>query len=225
MTDDPNTLDAWTQAQAQASAPVDGVPTPESAPVQCEVPAELPQAIETQAVEAHHSEDGSVLGLGGMTFDGSMVLLTWIAFLIAAVLLGKFLWKPILRFLEERETEIKTSLEDAAKARKAAAEADEKAAQTIADAEQAARAKADALAGAARQHVADLEAEAREAIAARRKVAEADLEVERQATLRKLSEQAGGEIAYALDKMLPGLLTPEQKKAYQEQIAASVQFR
>ncbi len=191
-----------------------------------DVSTAVEHSTETQAVEEqHHSEDGSVLGLGGLTFDGSMVLLTWVAFLISAVLLGKLLWKPILKFLEERETEIKTSLEDAAKARKAAAEADVKAEATLAEAEQAARLKADELAAAARQHVATLETEAREAIAARRKVFEADLEGERQATLRKLSEQAGGEIAYALDKMLPGLLTPEQKKSYQEQIAATVEFR
>ncbi len=207
-----------------ASTLLQSAPSPDVA-VESEVTSAVAVATETQAVEEHHSEDGSVLGLGGMTFDGSMVLLTWVAFLIAAVLLGKLLWKPILGFLEARESEIKTSLEDAAKARKAAAEADEKAAQTVAEAERAARVKADALAAASRQTVAALEAEAREAIAARRKSAEADLEVERQATLRKLSEQAGGEIAYALDKMLPGLLTPEQKRAYQEQIAASVQFR
>ncbi len=210
MTDDPFILQA---------------PPPETPPVDLEAPTEVMTTTETQAVEEHHSEDGSVLGLGGMTFDGSMVLLTWVAFLIAALLLGKLLWKPILRFLEERETEIKTSLEDAAKARQAAAEADAKAAQTVADAMQEARVKADALAATARQHVAELEAEARDAIAARRKVAEADLAVEREATLRKLSEQAGGDIAYALEKMLPGLLTPEQKTAYQEQIAAAVEFR
>ncbi len=181
----------------------------------------------TQPVDDHNShggEEGSVLGFGGLTFDASMVLLTWVAFIIAAVLLGKLIWKPILKFLEERESEIKESLEDAAKARKAAADADVAAAETLAAAERQARAEADAQAAAVRQHIATLEAEARDAIVARRKVAEADLAVEREATLRKLSEQAGAEIAYALERMLPGLLTEEQRQAYQEQIAATVNF-
>ncbi len=197
------------------------------------VPTDVAQAVEletttstTQPVDDHHgSEQGSVLGFGGLPFDTSMVILTWVAFTVAAVLLGKLIWKPILKFLEERESEIKTSLDDAAKARQAAAEADSAAKQTLAQAEQRARAEADALAAVARQHIATLEDEAREAIAARRKLAEAELATEREATLRKLSEQAGAEIAYALETMLPGLLTPEQRQAYQDQIADSLQFR
>ena len=47
---------------------------------------------------------------------------------------------------------------------------------------------------------------------------------ERAAALRKLSEQAGGEIAKALDRLLPGLLTDAQRQAYQDQIAADVRF-
>ncbi len=203
-------------------------PVPVSEPVVApavEVQTVETVAVTTQPVEEHHSEDGSVLGFGGLTFDASMVLLTWVAFIIAAVLLGKLIWKPILKFLEDRESEIKTSLEDAAKARQAAADADAAAAKTLADARSQARVEADEQAAAVRQHIATLEAEAREAIAARRKVAESELAVEREATLRKLNEQAGSEIAYALDKMLPGLLTDEQRQAYQEQIAAAVQFR
>lgn len=158
-------------------------------------------------------------------FDGQMVLLTWVAFAVAAVVLTKVLWKPLLAFLETREAEIKASLEDAEKARVAAAHADAKAAETIAQAEREARASADAQAQAARAHVAELENAAREAIAERRKVAEATLAAEREATLRSLSEQAGGEIANALERLLPGMLTEAQRQAYQDQIAAQVQLR
>ena len=86
-----------------------------------------------------------------MNFNELVVALTWLAFLIAFVVLGKLLWKPILRYLESREEEIRSSLDDAAAARKAAEEADAKAAQTIADAERDARAQADSIAAATRK--------------------------------------------------------------------------
>lgn len=164
-------------------------------------------------------ESGAVLD-----FSGTMVLLTWVAFLIAAIVLGKLLWKPILRFVEAREDEIKASLEDAMKARKAAEEADAKAAETLAQAERDARAKADAQAQAAQRHIAALEAEARSAIAAKRKAAEERLAEERTEALKRLGEHAGSEIAAALERMLPGLLSDEQRQAYQDRIAAEVKL-
>lgn len=169
--------------------------------------------------EPAHSEPGAVLG-----FDGEMVLLTWVAFLIAALVLGKLLWKPILRFVEAREGEIRASLEDAAKARKAAEEADAKAAETLATAAREARAQADAQAQAAQRHVAALEAEAREAIAAKRQAAEVRLEEERAEALERLREEVGGEIAAALERLLPGMLTEEQRQRYQDRIAGDVKF-
>lgn len=175
----------------------------------------------TQPVEEPaHSEQGAVLG-----FNGTMVLLTWTAFLIAALVLGKVLWRPILRFVEAREGEIKASLDDAAKARKAAEEADAKAAETLADAARKARQEADAAAAATQRHIATLEAEAQEAIAAKRKAAEARLEEERTEALQRLGEQTGAEIAYALERLLPGLLTDEQRQAYQDRIAADVNLK
>mgnify|MGYP000616603919 CR=1 FL=1 len=76
--------------------------------------------METQTTQAAEqpvvpAKPGNVMG-----FDGQVVLLTWIAFLIAFVVLGKLVWKPILQWLESRETEIRSSLDDAAAARKAA---------------------------------------------------------------------------------------------------------
>ncbi len=173
------------------------------------------------AEQPTHAEPGDVSFTG---FSGEMVLLTWVAFLVAAVVLGKLLWRPILRFVEAREDEIKASLADAEKARKAAGEADAKAAETLAQAEREARAKADAQAQAAQRHVAALEAEAREAIAARRRAAEERLEEERAEALKRLGEHAGGEIAQALERLLPGLLTDAQRQAYQDRIAAEVKL-
>ncbi len=173
--------------------------------------------IESHAEEASHQ--GYVLG-----FDGQMVLLTWIAFIISALLLGKLLWKPILKAIEAREAEIKSSLDDAATARKAAQEADVLAKQTLETAEADARERANAVITAAQSRADALQAEAREVIAQKRKSAEERLEVERENTLKRLREQAGDEIAAALEQILPGLLTDDQRKAYQEKIAAEVRF-
>ena len=49
------------------------------------------QTVTEQPISEHHgSGGGSVLD-----FNGQMVLLTWVAFAIAAALLTKLLWKPI----------------------------------------------------------------------------------------------------------------------------------
>lgn len=169
--------------------------------------------------ESSAEDEGNVLG-----FHGEMVLLTWVAFLVSAVLLGKFLWKPILRILEDRENEIRGAVEDAAAARKAASEADAQASEKLASAEAEARVRADALVAAAQQRAAAMEAEARAAVAAKQRASDERMAAERAEALKKLGEQAGDEIAAALEKMLPGLLTDEQRTAYQERIAAEVRF-
>ena len=179
------------------------------------------QAVTEQPVSEHHASEAP----GVLDFSGQMVVLTWVAFAIAAALLGKFLWKPILSFVEARETEIKDALEDAQKARQAAATADAEASKTRETAEREARAYAEEQAAVTRQHIAQLEEEAREAIAQRKQVAEAQLDAEREAALRRLNERAGAEIASALERMLPGMLTEEQRQSYQEKIAADIRFR
>ncbi|MDO5462534.1 MAG: ATP synthase F0 subunit B [bacterium] len=165
----------------------------------------------------HHSEAPSV-----MSFDGTMVMYTWIAFLVAAIILGKALWKPILKFIEARESEISQSMENARMARKAAADADIRAAETIAAAEKEARILADARLSDTRAQVAQIEADARQAIVERRAAAEVALAEERETVLRELSGQAGAEIARALEKVLPGLLDEQQRKVYQDRIAAEI---
>lgn len=179
--------------------------------------------VETQTTTEQPPEaPGSVLPQG---FNTQLLLLTWVAFAVAAVVLAKVLWRPILRFLESRESEIRSSLEDAEKARKAAADADVKAATVLADAEREARVQADARAAEARKHIAEMELAAHEAMVAKRKAAEEALEAERTATLKQCTEQAGAEIAHALETLLPGMLTDDQKQAYQNHIASNVKFR
>ena len=177
------------------------------------------QTVTEQPIAEHHDSVGSVL-----EFNGQMVLLTWVAFGIAAALLAKLLWKPILNFVEARENEIKSALDDAQKARQAAAEADAKAEQTITQAKTEARQLADEQAAIARQHIVRMEEEALEAIAQKKREAEEQLRNEREAALLRLNERAGAEIAQALERMLPGMLTEAQRQSYQEKIAADIRF-
>lgn len=177
------------------------------------------QTTTEQPIQEAHASSGGVL-----EFNGQMVLLTWIAFAIAAAILAKLLWKPILSFVEARETEIKGALDDAQKARQAAAEADAEAEKTIAQAKADARRIADEQAATARQHIAKMEEEAREAITQRKRIAEEQFKAEREDALRRLNESAGAEIAGALERMLPGMLTEAQRQSYQEKIAADIRF-
>ena len=48
--------------------------------------------------------------------DVSMMLLTWVTFLLLLALLYKTAWKPILDALDAREEKIRRALEDAQKA-------------------------------------------------------------------------------------------------------------
>ncbi len=197
---------------AEEAAPAVAAPAEEVAPVEGEASTGV-------AEEAALPGDVSLRG-----FDGQMVLLTWAAFGVAALVLGRVLWRPLLKFLEAREAEIRTSLEEAAQARKVAAEAEADAAALRERADREARAAADVVASAARAQAAELELSTREALAERRRVAEEALAAEREAVLRGLSEQAGGEIARVLEELLPGMLTDEQRQAYQARIAEQIRF-
>ena len=65
--------------------------------------AEVPSSAE------HGAQVGSVLAV-----SDTMVLLTWMAFLIACIALHKLAWKPILQAIERREDKIRQSLKEAA---------------------------------------------------------------------------------------------------------------
>lgn len=157
-------------------------------------------------------------------FNTQMVLLTWVAFSVAAFILSKLLWKPLLKFVENREAEIRDSLKDAEKARLAAREADAIAQSTISRAQSEAQAKAEEIAAAAQKQLAAREAEAQAELKAKREAAEANWAATREQAIQKLSQQAGEEIGHALETLLPGLLTEEQRQAYQNQIASAVKF-
>ena len=71
--------------------------------------AGLSAVAEVPSSEEHGAQVGSVLAV-----SDTMVLLTWMAFLIACIALHKLAWKPILQAIERREDKIRQSLKEAA---------------------------------------------------------------------------------------------------------------
>ena len=69
-----------------------------------------------------------------MQGSDKMILLTWLAFGIAALCLHKLLWKPILRAVEGREKAISDALDGAAVARKELSESEVRGRQVVAQA-------------------------------------------------------------------------------------------
>jgi F-type H+-transporting ATPase subunit b len=118
------------------------------------------------------------MGSSLITPEPGTIIWTVITFVILAVLLGKFAWKPLLQVLEERETTVRDSLEQARKAR--------------AEAEEILRRNQEALANARRETAALIEQGKREAEALKGEiVAQARHEAQ------ELVEQGKRQVQYA----------------------------
>ena len=113
-----------------------------------------------------------------MDVSGTMVLMTWLAFGVAAFILHRIAWKPMLRALDRRETMIRKSVDDAERARKAVESAAERQKAMLAEADAKARAIVEEARAAAGAMASGIETEAR--AEARRLVAEAAAEIDNQ---------------------------------------------
>jgi len=136
--------------------------------------------------------------------DIQMVVWTWVVFGVVAAILYKVAWKPILSALESRETRIRTSLEDAERAkaelaqieerrRTVLAETDTKARETIAKAEETATLAANELEQKARSKVEALFAEAERDIEGLKTKALQDLQREQANMIISLAGRLVGE--------------------------------
>jgi F-type H+-transporting ATPase subunit b len=92
--------------------------------------------------------------------SGPLVGLTWVTFIILAVVLYKVAWKPILNALDLRENAIRKALEGAEKARAETAAAEERQRQMIRDAEARSRQTIDEARAAATQAARAIEEKA-----------------------------------------------------------------
>ncbi|MEI8243192.1 MAG: F0F1 ATP synthase subunit B [bacterium] len=179
------------------------------------------QTIATAEVPAH----GGLAGLAptsAIDVSGKMVLLTWTAFLLAAVLLHRLAWKPILRALDKRERDIRTALDEADLARKQAESSAAESRRIVAEALDRARAMAEEGRLASERSAARLEKEAHEK--SRRLVEDASQEIAaaRRRAIEELRREAAALAIQLSERMLTEQLTPEQRRAYEKRMAGEL---
>jgi F-type H+-transporting ATPase subunit b len=157
-----------------------------------------------------------------MKVSGQMVVLTWIAFLIAAICLHKLLWKPILKAVGEREKSISDALEGAEQARTEIATSEAQCKVQVRQAEEESRLIAEQAKRNATVIVGKADDDARLVADQRRRDAERQIEVEYRKSFEALRLDAASRITDTLEQMMRLTLTAEQKKAYQSQLVSEV---
>jgi F-type H+-transporting ATPase subunit b len=159
-----------------------------------------------------------------MQVSEQMVLLTWLAFGIAAFCLHKLLWKPILRAVEARESSISDALQGAEQARQEIADTAARGKQLIEQASDQARAATDQAARESSALLARADQEAK-ALAQRRMAdAEREIEFEQRKAVEAVRLDAAQNIGELVERLLLKNLTEEQKRAYQADILSEVKL-
>jgi F-type H+-transporting ATPase subunit b len=135
---------------------------------------------------------------GVMEVSNQLVLLTWVAFGIAAWLLHRIAWKPILRAMEKRERDIEKSVADAARLREQTARATEEQKRILEETTVKAQEILDGARRTAATMSAEIEARSREQ--ARQLLDQAAADIERRkahavASLRAEAAALAGELA------------------------------
>jgi F-type H+-transporting ATPase subunit b len=168
---------------------------------------------------------GGLAGLAptsAIDISGTMVVLTWISFLLAAFLLHRLAWRPLLRALDKREREIRNSLEEAETARRQTELSAERSRQLVAEAMDRARALSEESRLASERAAARLDQEAREQ--ARRLVDDANQEIAaaRLRAVEELRREAATLAVQLSERMLDEQMTPEQRRAYEQRMAGKM---
>jgi F-type H+-transporting ATPase subunit b len=116
-----------------------------------------------QTVEVASSGGAAEHGQPGvMEITPTMMGLTWLTFIVVAVILYKVAWKPILAALDRREHDIRRALQTAEEARTETLKLQEAQKQTIAQADQKAREIIDEARKTAEELAAAVEAKSRQ---------------------------------------------------------------
>jgi len=151
-----------------------------------------------------------------------MVLLTWTAFLIAAILLHRLAWKPILRALDKRERDIRTALEEADLAHKQAENSAAESRKIVGEAMNRARAMTEETRLAAERSAARIEKEAQDK--SRRLIEDANQEITaaQRRAIEDLRREAATLAIQLSERMLTEQLTPEQRHAYEQRMAGKL---
>jgi F-type H+-transporting ATPase subunit b len=159
-----------------------------------------------------------------MQVSDKMILLTWLAFGIAAVSLHKLLWKPILRTVEGREKSISDALDGAARARRELAEAEAREQETVGRAAEKARAMADRASREAAEALARADREARDLAQRRMEDAARMIEAEQSKAFEAVRRASAEQLCDAIERFVRSELTDEQRRAYQQGILGEVKL-
>ena len=159
-----------------------------------------------------------------MQVSGQMVVLTWVAFLIAAICLHKLLWKPILKAVGVREKSVSDALEGAERARKEIGVSQTQCKALIRQAEDKSLNIADQAMRNASLIVSKADDDARLVAARRVQEAERKIEMEYRKSFEALRLEASTTLMTAMEKMLRLTLADEQKKAYQNELLREVKL-
>ena len=157
-----------------------------------------------------------------VTISGEMVLLSWLAFIVVAFALHKLLWKPLLRVLERRETDIKDALDVADRARDEVAESYQKKQNIISDARKEAQEKIDQALREAASLKEKADSEARRLSLARMKEADVQIALEKAKAEDSVRTATIAQIGGLLERVLSQNLSPEQKSKYQDAMLREV---
>lgn len=181
---------------------------------------------QTQAVESVPGIPDAIQRMPSdvMQVSGQMVVLTWVAFLIAAICLHKLLWKPILKAVGEREKSVSDALEGAERARQEIGTSKDQCKALIRQAEEKSRNIADQAMRNASFIVSKADDDARLAAARRVQEAERKIEVEYRKSFEALRLDASTTMMDAMEQMLKLTLTDEQKKSYQSELLREVKL-
>ncbi|MDD5707001.1 MAG: F0F1 ATP synthase subunit B [Kiritimatiellae bacterium] len=154
--------------------------------------------------------------------SGEMVLLTWLAFVIAFVLLRRLAWKPILRALEHRERGIKLALEEADQARRQVERLRDEQDRLVQEARKQALSVAEESRRSAERAVAQAEQQARDQSRRLLEEAERDIGRLRQRAADEMRRE-GATLALSLtERFLREELTDAQRQVLQSQAAGEV---
>lgn len=181
---------------------------------------------ETHAVVSVHGIPDVIQQLPSdvMKVSGQMVVLTWIAFLIAAVCLHKLLWKPILKAVGEREKGISDALEGAEQARTEIASSEAQCKVLVRQAEEESRTIAEQAKRNAAVIVGKADDDARRVADQRLRDAERQIEVEYRKSFESLRLDAAARMTDTIEQMMRQTLTSEQKEVYQSQLVSEVKL-
>jgi len=157
-----------------------------------------------------------------MQVSDKMILLTWLAFGIAAFSLHKLLWKPVLRAVEGRERSISEALEGAERARRELAEVETRRRESVARASAEAREVTARAAREAADTLARAEDETRAMAQRRIEEAQRSIAAEQRRAIEAVRSSAAEQLCDTLEQFLRNELTEEQRRAYQQTVVGEV---